>query len=463
MATARERILVVDDDRNQCLMLKKLLEREQYRVATADSAKAAIEVFHHDDFDLVLSDLKMPDLDGIALFTNLKTSRPDLIFILVTAFGSIPSAVEAVRSGIYDYITKPVDTNELLKTLDRAFELQRLKAENQALREEVLHHQEAVKIVGSSRRMVELMETIQMVARSDATVLIRGESGTGKELVATALHANSRRRDKPMIKVNCAALPETLLESELFGHERGAFTGAEYQRKGRFELANEGTIFLDEIAEMPPHVQVKLLRVLQERQFERLGSSSTITANVRVIASTNRNLEQLVPEGKFREDLYYRINVVPIVLPALRERRDDIILLANYFIRKYCEKDSRPLLRLSKEARDYLVQYSWPGNVRELENCIERAVVLERSGEIQASSLTLERDLRQALRDGIADELLESEFSMDDFERELLVRALARTNWNQSRAAELLGLTRRTLQYRMEKYSITPQDVKEQS
>jgi len=459
----RERILVVDDDRTQCLLLQKLLEEEGYRVTAAESGHAAVQAFHNDAFDLVLSDLRMPDLDGIALYTNLKTSQPDLLFVLITAFGTISNAVQAVRAGIYDYITKPVNAEELFSTLSRAFEVQRLKDENALLREEVQQHRQSVQIVGSSKQMTTLMETIHTVARSNAAVLLRGESGTGKELVATAIHTNSQRSDKPLIKVNCGALPETLLEDELFGHERGAFTGAEYQRKGRFELADGGTIFLDEIAEMPPHLQVKLLRVLQEKQFERIGSSSTITVDTRVIACTSQDLEQLVSQNRFRQDLYYRINVVPITLPALRERRDDILLLANYFIRKYCEQDGRSLLPLSEEARGYLVRYSWPGNVRELENCIERAVVLERGKEIQASTLTLEHDMRRALRGSIADELLDDDFSMDDFEREMLARALARTGWNQSRAAELLGLTRRTLQYRMEKYGITQTNAQQSS
>jgi len=459
----RERILVVDDDRTQCLLLQKLLEEEGYRVTAAESGHAAVQAFHNDAFDLVLSDLRMPDLDGIALYTNLKTSQPDLLFVLITAFGTISNAVQAVRAGIYDYITKPVNAEELFSTLSRAFEVQRLKDENALLREEVQQHRQSVQIVGSSKQMTTLMETIHTVARSNAAVLLRGESGTGKELVATAIHTNSQRSDKPLIKVNCGALPETLLEDELFGHERGAFTGAEYQRKGRFELADGGTIFLDEIAEMPPHLQVKLLRVLQEKQFERIGSSSTITVDTRVIACTSQDLEQLVSQSRFRQDLYYRINVVPITLPALRERRDDILLLANYFIRKYCEQDGRSLLPLSEEARGYLVRYSWPGNVRELENCIERAVVLERGKEIQASTLTLEHDMRRALRGSIADELLDDDFSMDDFEREMLARALARTGWNQSRAAELLGLTRRTLQYRMEKYGITQTNAQQSS
>lgn len=467
----RETILVVDDERSQCALLKKILEREAYRVVTADSAKNAIEVFYKESPDLVLSDLvlgnkKEGELDGVALYKHLKTSQPDLLFILVTAYGTIQSAVAAVREGIDDYITKPVDAAELLKALDRAFAIRRLRADNERLYEQMLYFQQEVQIVGKSPRMLELMETIRMVARSDATVLIRGESGTGKELAAITIHANSRRRDKAMIKVSCGALPETLLESELFGHERGAFTGAEDQRKGRFELADGGTIFLDEIAEIPPHVQVKLLRVLQERQFERLGSSTTLDVDVRVIASTHRNLEQMVADGRFREDLYYRINVVPIVLPPLRERREDIILLAEHFIRKYCEKDKRAPLKLSAQGRDFLMRHNWPGNVRELENCIERAVVLERSDEIQMANLTLDHDIRRASPDSLVDELLDNQFSMEDFECKLLERALVRARWNQSRAAALLGLTRRTLQYRMEKYSIapkygSPQDVEE--
>jgi len=452
---SKEHILVVDDDPNQSDMISGILESCGYRTRTAGSARAAIDIYHEESFDLVLSDLKMPDMDGLALYTNLKTSNPDLIFIVITAHGSIASAVSAVRVGVYDYINKPVDTDELLKTLDRALEVKRLREENRLLREEMHHSEQAVTIVGSSPKMVALMESIQTVARTGATVLIRGESGTGKELVATAIHANSRRSEKPMIKVNCGALPETLLEDELFGHERGAFTGADYQRKGRFELADEGTIFLDEIGEMAPHLQVKLLRVLQEKQFERLGSSKTLTVDVRVVACTNRNLEQLVAEGSFREDLYYRINVVPITLPPLRERRDDIILLADYFVRKYCEENSRAPMSISKEARACLVRYAWPGNVRELENCMERAVVLEPSSEIRASSLTLDREFRRSVREGVVDELLDSRFSMDELERDLIRRALVKTGWNQSRAAELLGLTRRTLQYRMEKYSVT--------
>ncbi|MFP4058679.1 MAG: sigma-54-dependent transcriptional regulator [Candidatus Brocadiia bacterium] len=453
------RALIVDDDRLTAEALRNNLQLDGHRADIATSAAQALKALAARNYDVVITDLRMPEVSGIELCDEVRNLYPDTQVVILTAYGTIENAVEAVKRGAYDYLTKPVDPEKLSTLIDRIVEVHRLRDENRTLRDQIRAQRQSSRLIGSSPKMVEVLETIRTVAPTDATVLVRGESGTGKELVATAIHQLSPRSEQPLVKVNCAAIPETLLEDELFGHERGAFTGAHAQRKGRFETAHRGTIFLDEIAEMSPAVQAKLLRVTQEREFERVGGSDTIPVDVRIICSTNQNLEEAVREGRFREDLYYRVNVVPIVLPPLRERRDDILLLANHFLERFAERNNKSFQGISQQAQQKLLRYHWPGNVRELENCIERAVVMARGDAIEPGDIALNPDISGLAEDDIASQLVAEGFSVEDFERKLIHASLQKTGGNQSRAAELLGLTRRTLQYRIEKYDIqVPKD-----
>jgi len=451
---AVERILVVDDDWQTAEALRKNLLIEGYQADTATSPPEALDLLAKTPYAVVVSDLRMREMSGIDLCDEVRRLYPDTDVIILTAYGTIQNAVEAVKRGAYDYLTKPVDAERLLSTLRRAFEMHALRDENRALREQIQAERQAMRLIGSSPPMLAVMETIRTVAPTDATVLVRGESGTGKELVASAIHELSPRARHPLVKVNCAAIPETLLESELFGHERGAFTGAHAQRKGRFETAHKGTIFLDEISEMSPALQSKLLRILQEREFERVGGSETILVDVRVIASTNRDLEKAVRDGSFREDLYYRVNVVPILLPPLRERREDILVLANCFLARVAARNNKSFKGFTPAAQQKLLTYNWPGNVRELENCIERAVIMAQGDTLGPDDIHLAPAISRESHDDVASKLIQPGFSIEEFERRLLEASLRKTGGNQSRAAELLGLTRRTLQYRMEKYGI---------
>jgi len=430
------------------------LRLDGYQADVAVSPPEALDLLARSPYPIVISDMRMREMTGVELCDEIRRLYPDTEVIIATAYGNIPNAVEAVKRGAHDYFTKPVDTERLLSTLRRLFEMRRLRDENRELREEIQAERQATRLIGSSRAIAAVLETVRTVAPTDATVLVRGESGTGKELVAAAIHDLSPRAPHPLVKVNCAAIPETLLESELFGHERGSFTGAIAQRKGRFEAAHRGTIFLDEISEMSPALQAKLLRVLQEREFQRVGGSETLTVDVRVIASTNRNLEKAVRDGDFREDLYYRVNVVPIVLPPLRERREDIPLLASHFLDRFAKRNNKAFRGIAPAAQQKLQAYHWPGNVRELENTIERAVVMAQGDTLGADDIALNPDISRESPGDVAARLVGPGFSIEDFERTLLEASLRKTGGNQSRAAELLGLTRRTLQYRMEKYAI---------
>ncbi|MFW6161448.1 MAG: sigma-54-dependent transcriptional regulator [Planctomycetota bacterium] len=449
------KILIVDDERLAAEALRKNLQMDAFRADVATSAEAALEQIGVDDYAVVVTDLRMPEMDGIELCAAIKDQHPDTDVIILTAYGTIANAVEAVKRGAYDYLTKPVDPERLGTLLRHIFEKQQLRDENRALREQIQAERQASQLIGSSPEMCKVLETIRTVAPTESTVLVRGESGTGKELVAAAIHQLSPRTKRPLVKVNCAAIPETLLEDELFGHERGAYTGAHTQRKGRFETAHRGTIFLDEIAEMSPALQAKFLRVIQEREFERVGGSEPILVDVRIIASTNRHLEEEVRQGNFREDLYFRINVVPIFIPPLRERRDDILVLADHFLERFASRNKRSFKGFSSEAQRKLTTYHWPGNVRELENCIERAVVMAQGQAIEADDIALYPEVTSSSEQDVAAELVKEGFSVEDFERQLIMASLKKTGGNQSRAAELLGLSRRTLQYRIEKYDIT--------
>ena len=447
-------ILIVDDERQTAEALRKNLSVEGYEADVANSPPEALRLLAKAPYSVVISDMRMDEMTGAELCDEVRRTYPDTDVVILTAYGTIQNAVEAVKRGAYDYLEKPVAIDRLLSTLQRIFELHRLRDENRELREEIAAERKDMRLIGSSRAIGAVLDTVRTVAPTDATVLIRGESGTGKELVASAIHQLSRRAANPFIRVNCAAIPETLLESELFGHERGSFTGAVAQRKGRFETAHRGTIFLDEISEMSPALQAKLLRVLQEREFQRVGGTETLTVDVRVLASTNRNLEKAVRDGDFREDLYYRINVVPIILPPLRERSEDIPLLASHFLERFSARNHKVFKGFTPAAQQKLLGYHWPGNVRELENAVERAVVMAQGDAIGAEDIALNPDISREGHDDIAAKLVAPGFSIEDFERKLLEASLRKTGGNQSRAAELLGLTRRTLQYRMEKYNI---------
>ena len=453
-------ILVVDDEINYLTVMEALLGEEGYEVLTAPGGHEAMKLAGSADLDLVLTDMKMPKMNGIELLGELKRLYPDLPVIMMTAYGTVEKAVEAMKTGAYDYILKPFKNEELLVTIARALEYHRLIQQNRMLLQVLDKKYGAPNIVGESQAMREILALVKRVATSRATVLISGESGTGKELVARAIHQQSPRAGKTFVSVNCAALTETLLESELFGHERGAFTHAVTMRKGRFELADGGTLFLDEVAEMSPALQVKLLRVLQEMEFERVGGNKTIKVDVRVVAATNRELKEEVEDNRFREDLYYRLNVVHLHIPPLRERREDIPPLATHFLQKYAQENVRGEVRLSPEAMKFLLHYSWPGNVRELENVMERAVILCNQNLITVNDLPgeLAGDPRDYTRLNI-DRFIPLQTPLpevlEQIEEQMIRRALEQSGQVQVRAAEILGITKSLLQYKLKKYQLT--------
>jgi len=383
-------ILIVDDERNYLLVLEALLSEEDYQVITAEGARRGLECLEENDLDVVITDMKMPEMDGMEFMERVRLRQPDLPVIMMTAFGSVEKAVEAMRKGAFDYILKPFKNEELKLTIGKAIGHYRLVRQNRQMARELQGKYHFGNIIGKSVQMQRIFDLIEKVAPTKATVLITGDSGTGKELIARAIHYNSPRKGQPFISVNCGALPETLLESELFGHEKGAFSGAVSQRKGRFELAHEGTLFLDEISEMSPPLQVKLLRVLQEMEFERVGGSHTLKVDVRVVAASNRNLKEEASNGQFRSDLYYRLNVVHVHLPSLRERTDDLPLLINHFLAKYAKENHQESISISSGAMERILDYHWPGNVRELENVIERAIILSDRHEILVKDLPSE-------------------------------------------------------------------------
>jgi len=444
------RILVVDDEPAQRELVSGFLRKRGFEVDEAAGGQAALARFTQEPFDLVLTDQRMPDLSGLDLLQRLRAVTPEAAVIVMTAYGTIETAVGAIKAGATDYLSKPINLDELLHRIERVRERQRLLGENRELRAALEERHRVEGIIGDSGRMQEVLSLVRRVAPSDATVLIRGESGTGKELIARAIHHASPRAGGPLVAVNCAALPEGLLESELFGHEKGAFTGAAASRKGRFELADGGSIFLDEIGDLPLHLQVKLLRVLQERQFERVGGTRTIPVDVRVLAATHRNLEALVREGRFRDDLYYRINVVTLLLPPLRERREDLSPLIEHFLTRFAGKNGKTIRGLTREARDALLRYDYPGNVRELENLIERAVVLTRDEVIGKSDLPLTLDEQTAESDAPAGLVA----AVEGLERRMMRDALSRAGGVQTRAAELLGISERVLRYKLRKYGL---------
>ncbi len=451
----KARIIIAEDEKVQRDMLEGFLRGEGFAVDSVANGKEALKKLEEDSYDIALIDYKMPEMDGFVTLKEIKRLYPDLPVVIMTAYGTIETAVSCMKEGAIDYLTKPIQLEELLLIIQKVLERSNLIRENRDLKNRLKERYTFGNIIYASPKMEEVMSLVARVSTSHTTVLIRGESGTGKELIANAIHFSSPRSEKPFIKVNCSAIPETLLESELFGHEKGAFTGAMHKRIGRFEEANGGTIFLDEIGDLAPATQIKLLRILQEKEFQRLGSNTSIKVDVRVIAATHRNLEELMRKGLFREDLYYRLNVISINIPPLRERKEDIPLLIDYFMKKYSKENQKSVFDISKEARELLIRHSYPGNVRELENIIERAVVLCR-GDIITT-----QDLPFHLSEGKTEEKTET-FKMDkslpefleEVEKELIIKALNQNKGIQTWAAEQLGISERVLRYKIKKYKI---------
>ena len=453
-----ETVLIVDDEKNYTRILGAVLEEEGFEILTANSGPEALEVLEGSDVDLVLTDMKMPLMDGIQLLEKIKTRDSELPVIMMTAHGTVDKAVEAMQKGAYSYILKPFDNDRLIIYVRKAVAMFRVIKENRDLRNAVSSQYSFGNIIGKSKVMQQVFDTIRKVAPSNATVLIEGESGTGKELVAKSIHFNSPRREKPFVAVNCSALAETLLESELFGHEKGAFTGAVSMRKGRFELADTGTLFLDEIGDMSTGLQVKLLRVLQEKVFERVGGTKPIAVNIRVIAATNRNLKEEMKKGRFREDLYYRLNVVHIALPSLKQRQQDIRLLLDHFIKKYADerKHSVPVTGIDPDVERLFYEYSWPGNVRELENLIERLMIMSPGGVISPADLP--KSFKETAHDDLYLESVPADAkqygTLTMIEKTMILRALKKTGYVQSRAAELLGIGKSGLNQKIKKYNL---------
>jgi len=453
-------VLIVDDKKSMLELLYDFLSTKGYEVLTADNAKKAIEIIRLNSPDIVISDIKMPEMSGIELLKEAKKFVPDIFIILMTAYGTIELAVKAMKAGAYDFITKPFELSELASIIERASEKIQLIMENSYLKEELKSIYKFDSIIGKSAKMKKVLETVEKVMNSPTTIIIYGESGTGKEVVARAIHENGPRRNKPFVKVSCAALPESVLESELFGHEKGAFTGAIQRRRGRFELADKGTLFLDEIGELSQRVQVKLLRVLQYKEFERVGGNRTINVDVRIIAATNRDLKKEVQEGRFREDLFYRLNVVPIFLPPLRERKEDIELLAQHFLKKFTKELSKGKKYFSSQVLRTFKNYTWPGNVRELENLVERLVVLSQNEVIDFEDLPAHM-LKHQKELTILSSIFDSENEdiglveiLEKVERQLIKSALKKHNYNQSRAANELKINRGALIYKLKKYGL---------
>jgi two-component system response regulator PilR (NtrC family) len=452
------RILVVDDERSMRELLAIVLRREGYEVLLAENGRTAIELLEREPVDLLISDIKMPDLSGVDVLRAAKTIDQDILGIMITAFASTDTAVEAMRLGACDYLSKPFDIDLLKMKVREKIENRQLKQENVLLKRTLGLSHQFTNIIGRSEPMLAVFKMIETIARTNSTILLTGESGTGKGLVAQAIHFHSLRRDKPLVSLNCGAMPENLLESELFGHMRGAFTGADSNKKGLLEVAERGTVFLDEIGEMSPVMQVKLLRVLQERRFRRVGGLEELTADIRVVAATNQDLARLITEGRFREDLFYRINVIPIALPPLRDRREDIGLLAEHFLAKYNEQMGKDIAGVSRESMELLIKHDWPGNIRELENVMERAVALEGTPSILPESLpdSIRGDSGRGVApaDGLPAAGFDLEAHVKEIERGYIAEALKRAGGVQVKAAELLGMSFRSFRYYVKKYNL---------
>ena len=455
-----EKILVIDDSPEIVNLFSEFLRTEGYEVDTAEDGARGISLIERNSYDLIVTDLKMPETDGMEVLKYIREHSPDTLCIILTGYGTVKNAVEAIKMGAYDYLTKPVKMDEILVTFQRAFEYRDLKRENLHLRNQLKKKYRFENIIGDSEKMEKVFEVMEKVADTDSTVLILGESGTGKELVAQAIHYRSYRREKPFVPVNCAAIPGELLESELFGHEKGAFTNAIRMRIGRFELANGGTVFLDEIGDMNPLLQSKLLRVLQERQFERVGGTKTIKTDIRIVAATHQNLKAMVQQRKFREDLYYRLNVIPMEIPPLRERKTDIPLLAHYFLDQFNRRKKKKVRGIREDAMARLMQYEWPGNVRELENTIERVIILLDGDLVTPADLPDKFHEIPRVETAQTADIPESGISLDDavneFERNLILQALIKTGWVKNKAAQLLNLNRTTLIEKIKRQNLQP-------
>lgn len=447
-------ILIIDDEKSQRDVLSGYLKKKGYTIFIAISGEDGIKIAKENLIDIILSDFKMPDMTGIEVLEEVKKMNPEISFIMITAFGTVENAVRAMRLGADDYISKPVDLDELDILIDKIIGHKDLKSENEMLKTQLQEKYRISAVISESPNMASVINIAVRVAESKATVLITGESGTGKEVIAKSIHYLSSRKDKPFVAVNIPALSATLIESELFGHEKGSFTGADKMSKGRFELADKGTIFLDEIGDIPLATQVKLLRVLQEQQIERVGSAEGINIDTRIIAATNQNLDKKIKDGTFREDLFYRLNIVSINIPPLRERKEDIIPLIEFFIKKYSEENHKKDIEISKEALDRLLKYNYPGNVRELENIIERAVVLSRRNVVSVDDLPF--GVKDLVEEERLDDLTSGTLSeqVEALEKKMIYNALKKTNGNQTQAGKLLGLTERNLRYKLNKYNI---------
>ncbi|OQX88866.1 hypothetical protein B6D60_00865 [candidate division KSB1 bacterium 4484_87] len=452
------RILIVEDDPNTLSGLIEILRDEGYETVGVKTGKEALKILENDYFDILLTDLRLPDINGLSLYEKTRTTRSGMKTIVMTAYSSVKDAVEAMKKGVYEYLTKPLNLDELFITIKKAIQESEILSENIELKKQIKKSYAFENIIGKSKVMLEIYRKIEKVAQSQSTVLIRGESGVGKELVARAIHYNSPRANKTLVEISCASLPETLLESELFGYEKGAFTGAVSRKKGRFELAEGGTIFLDEIGDISESMQTKLLRVLQEKEITHLGGTRSIPVDVRVIAATNRDLELALQQGKFREDLFFRLNVIPIFIPPLRERKDDIPLLIEYFIKKTCEENNRPIMRISEEALDLCMNYDWPGNVRELENAVENAIVLGEGDIILPEFLPLtlyseaDRNFMKNMNSHIDEDSYRKR--MEFAERMILKDAIDKAGGNKSLAAKNLKISLRTMRYKIRKYNL---------
>lgn len=458
-----ERILVVDDERSMREFLEIMLTKEGYEVRTAANGKEALALVEKELFDLAILDIRMPKMDGIKTLGHLKEISPETVVLMITAYASTDTAIQAMKQGAYDYITKPFKVEEIKMTIHKALEKKSLQAENTLLRRVIKDTYGLGNIIGKSERMREIFDLVNKVSLTKTNVLLSGESGTGKELVAKAIHYDSARKDRPFVVLNCGAIPENLLESELFGHMKGAFTGAISNKRGLFEAADGGTIFLDEVGELPLSMQVKLLRVIQDREFTRVGGTEPVRVDVRIISATNKELEEAVRKGEFREDLFYRLNVIQLRLPTLRERKDDIPLLAQHFLSLFSAELGKNIHRISSEAMWLLMNYDYPGNVRELQNMIERAVALESSNTLTAQNLSSYMDEQRDLARGninleIPKEGIDLEQVVESIEKTLILKALEKTKGIKKRAAELLHINFRSMRYRLEKYGINSPD-----
>jgi DNA-binding NtrC family response regulator len=450
VASTNKTILITDDDESLRRVIEYNLSNKGYRLLLASSGEEALSIFKSEDVDIVVTDIKMEKMDGLELLEKIKRIKNNALVIMITAHGSIETAVKAMKLGAYDYITKPFDRDELQIMIEKGLNLQTLMSENVRLRQELADRFKLENVIGDSSKMKSVFDIVGRVAKSDSSILLQGESGTGKELIARAIHFNSSRAKKPFITVNCSAIPQNLMESEMFGYVKGAFTGAIKDKLGKFEAADGGTIFLDEIGDMDKELQVKLLRVLQEKTIDKVGTAQNTHVDVRVITATNISLETAIKEGKFREDLFYRISVIPILLPPLRERKDDIPLLVQHFMDKHGGKECK----LLPEVCDILNRYDWPGNVRELENIIERAIVLKKKENVVGSDDIPEHIKTKQFYSPMSLEIPDEGIKLEEVEKGLIINALKKSGQNQTRAAELLGITRNTLIYRLEKYKI---------